>query len=294
MRVGKRAITVTIWQGQQVIDIQPNYAEGVYGLAIDIGTTTIAGHLCDLRTGDILATESMMNPQVTYGEDLMSRIAYINENSNGLRRLNRLIVEAVNKIAIRTANLMGLQAKQIQEAVIVANTTMTHILLGLDPHDLGSSPFSLAKRLGMDVKARDMGLRLHPGANVHILPAEAGHVGADNVGVLLAEEPHKQADVMLIVDVGTNAEIVLGNSEWLYSASSPTGPALEGAHILHGMRAAPGAIERVHIDPMTKEPRFRVISEERWSDEWTVDNPPAHLVAGICGSGLLRWLRSCS
>lgn len=288
LRTGKRAVTVTIWQETQLIDIQPGYVEGVYGLAIDIGSTTVAGHLCDLRTGEILATESMMNPQVTYGEDLMSRIAYTTENSNGLRRLNRLIIQAVNKVATRTATFAGIQPKQIQEVVLVGNTTMTHILLGLDPRALGSSPFALANRAGLDVKARDMGLRLHPSANVHILPSVAGHVGADNVGVLLAEEPHKQDDIMLIVDVGTNAEIVLGNSEWLYSTSSPTGPAFEGAHIMHGMRAAAGAIERVRIDPATKKPRFRVIGEERWSDEWTIAEPPAHLAAGICGSGIIE------
>jgi uncharacterized 2Fe-2S/4Fe-4S cluster protein (DUF4445 family) len=157
----------------------------------------------------------------------------------------------------------------------------------------------------MDIKARELGLQLHHEANVHILPAEAGHVGADNVGVLLAEEPHKQDDIWLVVDVGTNAEIVLGNREWLYSASSPTGPALEGAQITHGMRAAPGAIERVRIDPVTQEPRFRVIGEERWSDEWEIETAtinddktkrrqdysttrPAHLAAGICGSGIIE------
>ena len=288
LREGKRAVTVTIWQGQQVIDVQPGYVEGVYGLAVDIGSTTVAAHLCDLRTGAVLATESLMNPQVAYGEDLMSRIAYTTENSNGLRRLNRLIIDALNKLATRTATFAGIQAKHIQEAVLVGNTTMTHILLGLDPQSLGSSPFTLATRGSLDIKARDMGLRLHPGANIHILPAEAGHVGADNVGVLVAEEPEKQDAIMLIVDVGTNAEIVLGNSEWLYSASSPTGPAFEGAHISHGMRAAPGAIERVRIDPTTQEPRFRVIGEERWSDEWTADEPPIYLAAGICGSGIIE------
>lgn len=288
LRDGKRAVTVTIWQEREVIDIQPGYVEGVYGLAVDIGSTTVAAHLCDLRTGAVLATESLMNPQVAYGEDLMSRIAYTTENSNGLRRLNRLIIEALNKLATRTATFAGIQAKQIQEAVLVGNTTMTHILLGLDPQALGSSPFTLANRGSLDVKARDLGLRFHPGANVHILPSEAGHVGADNVGVLVAEEPEKQDAIMLIVDVGTNAEIVLGNSDWLYSASSPTGPAFEGAHISHGMRAAPGAIERVRIDPETQEPRFRVIGEDRWSDEWTAEEPPLYLVAGICGSGIIE------
>jgi uncharacterized 2Fe-2S/4Fe-4S cluster protein (DUF4445 family) len=146
----------------------------------------------------------------------------------------------------------------------------------------------------MDLKARDLGLRLHPGAYVHVLPAQAGHVGADNVAVLLAEAPHQQDELVLTVDVGTNAEIVLGNRERLYSASSPTGPAFEGAQIAYGMRAAPGAIERVRIDPTTLAASFRVIGEERWSHEWQigrdvpVETQPRHLAAGICGSGIIE------
>ena len=294
LRKEKWAVTVTIWQEKEVIDVQPGYVEGIYGLAVDIGSTTIAGHLCNLRTGEVLATESMMNPQVTYGEDLMSRISYTIEHKDGLERMHEAVIEALNKLAARAAKTAGLRSRQIHEAVFVGNTTMIHILLGIHPQELGGAPFALANRDGMDVKARELGLRLHPGANLHILPAQAGHVGADNVGVLLAEEPHKQEDIWLVVDVGTNAEIVLGNREWLYSASSPTGPALEGAQIRHGMRAAPGAIERVRIDPVTKEPRFRVIGEERWSDEWdlTADAPldrqPTNLAAGICGSGIIE------
>ena len=288
LREGKRAVTVTLWQEREVIDVQPGYAEGMYGLAVDIGSTTVAGHLCDLRTGEILATESLMNPQVAYGEDLMSRISYASMRKDGLNRLRKTIISTLNKLATQAARKAGLSARQIQEAVFVGNTTMTHILLGIHPEELGGAPFALANRDAMDVKARDLDLRLHPGANVHILPAEAGHVGADNVGVLLAEEPHRQDEIMLIVDVGTNAEIALGNREWLYSASSPTGPAFEGAQITHGMRAAPGAIERVRIDPVTKEARFRVIGEERWSDEWPAEQPPVELAAGICGSGIIE------
>lgn len=288
LRQGKRAITLTLWQEQAVIDVQPGYVEGIYGLAVDIGSTTVAGHLCDLRTGEILATESLMNPQVAYGEDLMSRISYTTRRKDGLNRLHKAIISALNKLAAQAAKKAGLSARQIQEAVFVGNTTMIHILLGISPEELGGAPFALANRDGMDVKARDLGLRLHPGANIHILPAEAGHVGADNVAVLLAEEPYRQDEIMLIVDVGTNAEIALGNREWLYSASSPTGPAFEGAQITHGMRAAPGAIERVRLDPVTKSARFRVIGEERWSDEWSAEQPPEELAAGICGSGIIE------
>ncbi len=294
LRKQKWAVTVIIWQERELIDIQPGYAEGIYGLAADIGSTTVAGHLCDLRTGKILATESVMNPQVTYGEDLMSRISYTIENKDGVTKMHEAVIEALNKLAARAAKTAGVQARHIHDAVFVGNTTMVHLLLGIHPQELGGAPFALANRDGMDIRARELGLRLHPGAYVHVLPAEAGHVGADNVGVLLAEEPHKQAEIMLIIDVGTNAEIVLGNEEWLLSASSPTGPAFEGAQIEHGMRAAPGAIERVRIDPVTKETRFRVIGEEKWSDSWNFspDAPlaeqPQHLAAGICGSGIIE------
>ncbi len=288
------AVTVTLWHDREVIDVQPGYKEGVYGLAVDIGSTTVAGHLCDLRTGAILGTESLMNPQVTYGEDLMSRVSFAMGNTSGLDKMHTAIIEALNSLAARATRHAGLQMRDIHDAVFVGNTTMIHILLGINPQELGGAPFALANRDAMDVKARELGLRFHPGAYIHILPAEAGHVGADNVGVLLAEEPHRQDEMTLLVDVGTNAEIVLGNRARLVSASSPTGPAFEGAQISFGMRAAPGAIERVRIDPQTWVGRFRVIGEERWSDAWQtgpdalVTAQPQHLAAGICGSGIIE------
>jgi uncharacterized 2Fe-2S/4Fe-4S cluster protein (DUF4445 family) len=294
LRKKKWAVTVTLWQDKEVIDVQPGYAEGVYGLAVDIGSTTIAGFLCDLRTGDILATDSMMNPQVTYGEDLMSRVSYAMLHNDGLDKMNTAVIDALNRLAASTARQAGIRPRHIQEAVFVGNTTMIHILLGISPIELGGAPFALANREAIDVKARALGLRLHRSGNVHILPAEAGHVGADNVAALIAEVPYNQDAVTLLIDVGTNAEIVLGNKEWMLSASSPTGPAFEGAQIRFGMRAAPGAIERVRIDPETKVARFRVIGEEKWSDEWHMesDTPvefqPKHLAAGICGSGIIE------
>ena len=294
LRQGNWAITVVLWHDREVIDVRPGYSEGLYGLAVDIGSTTVAGHLCDLRTGAVLATESMMNPQVTYGEDLMSRVSYAMGNPTGLEKMHSAIIEALNGLAARAARSAGLQLRDIHDVVFVGNTTMIHILLGINPQELGGAPFALANRDSMDIKARELGLRFHQSAYVHVLPAEAGHVGADNVGVLLAEEPHRQAETTLIVDVGTNAEIVLGNRERLFSASSPTGPAFEGAQISYGMRAAPGAVERVRIDPQTWSARFRVIDEERWSDEWQtgpavpVEAQPRHLAAGICGSGIIE------
>lgn len=294
LRQGKWCVTVILWQDREVIDVKPGYHEGIYGLAVDIGSTTIAGHLCDLRTGAILATESTMNPQVAFGEDLMSRVSYAMVHKDGLAKMQTAVIDTLNQLAHKSARNAGLQARDIHEAVFVGNTTMIHILLGINPQELGGAPFALANRDAMDLKARELELRLHKSANIHVLPAEAGHVGADNVAVLLAEEPYRQADMVLIVDVGTNAEIVLGNETQLFSASSPTGPAFEGAQITYGMRAAPGAIERVRLDPETKIARFRVIGEERWSDEWDLGteaaaaSQPRHLAAGICGSGIIE------
>ena len=288
-------VTVTLWQDREVIDVQPGYQEGTYGLAVDIGSTTVAGYLCDLRTGEVLATSSQMNPQITYGEDLMSRVSFAMIDESGLDKMHKAILKALNSLAAQAAAEAGLKSRDIHEAVFVGNTTMTHILLGINPIELGGAPFALANRDGMDVKARELGVRLHPGAYVHVLPSEAGHVGGDNVSALIAEEPYNQDDEqILMVDVGTNAEITLGNRTTMYSASSPTGPAFEGAQIAYGMRAAPGAIERVRIDPVSKAGRFRVIGDERWSDSWVLDpdapefERPPYLAAGICGSGIIE------
>lgn len=287
-------MTVTLWRDREVIDLHPGFKEGIYGLAVDIGSTTVVGHLCDLRTGKILATESTMNPQVTYGEDLMSRVSYAMTRKDGLGVMHDAIIDALNRLTRSAARQAGIRARDIHEAVYVGNTTMIHIFLGISPVELGGAPFALANRDALEVKARDLGLRLHPGAYIHVLPAEAGHVGADNVAALIAEAPHQSDETVLMVDIGTNAEIVLGNKEWMFSASSPTGPAFEGAQIAFGMRAAPGAIERVRIDPHSYESRFRVIGEENWSDSWqtgptaALESQPDHLAAGICGSGIIE------
>jgi uncharacterized 2Fe-2S/4Fe-4S cluster protein (DUF4445 family) len=284
---GKRGLTVTVWQEAEVLRVQPGYAEGAYGLAVDIGSTTIVTHLCDLRTGAVVATEAMMNPQVRYGEDLMSRVSYGMMEPQGVARLHRAVVGALNDLAKRAAAAAGLTPEDILDVVLAANTVMHHLLLGIDPVELGGAPFALAVSTPLDLKARDLNLKLHPAARVHVLPCIAGHVGADNVAVQLAEAPHQQDDLMLIIDVGTNAEIVLGNREKVYCASSPTGPAFEGAQITHGQRAAPGAIERVRIDPLTLEPRFKVIGHEAWIE--ANGAPPDHVRAtGICGSGIIE------
>ncbi len=287
LRDGRWAVTVTLWGGREVVRVAPGYEEGLYGLAVDVGSTTVAMHLCDLRTGAVLATEAMMNPQVRYGEDLISRITYAMQEPGGAERMHRAIIKALNGLTRRAAGSAGVDAGAITDVVLVGNTVMHHLLLGINPRYLGAIPFPLATQGATDLKARDLGLdAVHHGAMVHLLPCIAGYVGADNVGVLLAEQPHLDDQVSLVVDIGTNAEILLGNRERMLSASSPTGPAFEGAQITHGQRAAPGAIERVRIDPATGAVRYRVIGDERWSDQL---EPGARLSAtGICGSGVIE------
>ena len=287
-------VTATLWDEQRVIDLEPGYQEGAYGLAVDVGSTTVASYLTDLRTGELLAAASQMNPQVSFGEDLMSRVSFAMNRSDGLQKMNDVIIKTINTLAGQAAREAGIRARDIQEIVLVGNTTMMHLLLGINPRELGGAPFALANQEALNIPARELGLRLHPGANAYIPPAEAGHVGADNIGVLIAEEPQGKKGATLTVDIGTNAEIVLTSADRMLSASSPTGPAFEGGQISAGMRAAPGAIERVRIDPETKFPRFQVIGEEKWSDHWnlnkdaSLEEQPQHLASGICGSGIIE------
>ncbi len=288
LRTEKGAVTVTVWQGSEVIRVEPGYVESLYGLAVDIGSTTVAGHLCDLRTGAVVATQTMMNPQVRFGEDLISRISYAND-PQGMSRLHHAIMKALNDLAKDAAQAAGIKPNEITDLVLVGNTVMHHIVLDINPIEIGHLPFALATDEALDLHARDMGLKaVHEGARVHLLPCIAGYVGADNVAVLLAEYPALKPGVTLIVDIGTNAEILLcirdSLSTRILSASSPTGPAFEGAQISHGQRAAAGAIERVRIDGHNI--RYKVIGDERWSDEL---NPDESLrPTGICGSGIIE------
>lgn len=282
VRKGDWKVTVSVWMGQEVIAVHPGKVEESYGLAVDVGTTTVAGYLCELSSGKLLATDSMMNPQVTFGEDVMSRITYAMTHKDGLKRMNDAIIQGLNRLAGQVAAQAGIKRRDIVDFTIVGNTAMHHIYMNIYPVYIGKAPFPPALHASIDVKARDMGLKINPGAYVHALPIEAGFVGADNVGVLIAEEPYKRDDMMLIIDIGTNGELVLGNKERLISSSCATGPAFEGAHIKYGMRAAPGAIERVQIDPETKEPRYKVIGKDQWSDELKEMG-----ARGICGSGIM-------
>ncbi len=287
LREGNFAVTLVLWQDQEVLRVQPGYKEGIYGLAVDIGSTTVVAHLCDLRTGEVLATEAAMNPQVRYGEDLMSRVSYANTEPQGMARMHRAIIRTLNELAEKATEAAGLSSEDILDAVVVGNPVMHHIFLGVPHRELGFAPFTPAVSASIDLKARDLGLNFHPAARLHTLPLIAGHVGADNVAVQLSEAPDQQDDITLIVDVGTNAEIVLGNRKRLLAASSPTGPAFEGAQITHGQRAAPGAIERVRIDPQTLEPRYKVIGYDDWILPGASVPHPAK-ATGICGSGIIE------
>lgn len=280
-----RGLTLTVWNDRLVIRVQPGYHEQPVGLAVDVGSTTMAAYLCDLRTGELLATASAMNPQVTYGDDIMSRVSYANERPEGREQLHRAVIDALNELAQAAAGQAGLSAEDIVDMTLVGNTVMHHLVLNLNPKPLGEMPFIPIVEGPVDTRAAELGLGLNPGARLHVLPVEAGFVGADNVGVILAEEPHRQEDQVLIIDVGTNGELLVGNRQRLLCTSSPTGPALEGAQITHGMRAAQGAIERVRIDPATLEVRFKVIGQKRWSDEM---KPKRIQARGICGSGIIE------
>ena len=279
---GRGGITLTIWQESRVIQVRPGFRDRLFGLAVDVGTTTIAGYLCDMQSGEVVASHGMMNPQVAYGEDLMSRVSYANTRADGLDHLHGAVIGALNEILSETTSMAGVDRKDVAEVVVVGNSVIHHLVVGLHPKSLGEAPFAAVTKDSLDLNARDLGLHAAPGANVHFLPLIGGHVGADTVAVALAEAPHLQKEMMLVIDVGTNGEILLGNEKSVLSASSPTGPAFEGAQISCGMRAAPGAIERVRVDPKTWEPRFKVIGNEKWSDEAIL---PAR---GICGSGIIE------
>jgi uncharacterized 2Fe-2S/4Fe-4S cluster protein (DUF4445 family) len=287
VRAAAWKVSVSIWSGgaaPEIVRVVPGRVERNIGLAVDVGTTSVAAYLCDLETGEVLGYDSMMNPQVPYGEDVMSRITYSMTHDDGIEKLRGAIVEGVNTLAARVAGAAGFSHEDILELAIVFNTAMHHCFLGLNPEFIGLAPYAPALHHSINIKARDLGLEFCPGANVFVMPNEAGFVGADNVGVLIAEEPWKREDRQLIIDIGTNGELIMGNKDRLVSSSCATGPAFEGAQIKFGMRAAPGAIEKIYINPETKEPRYRVIGKDAWSDEMA----PADIGAkGICGSGII-------
>jgi len=289
LAAGKRSITVAVHKNQQIIALWPGFHEKAYGVAVDVGSTTIAAHLCDLASGEVLASASTMNPQIRFGEDLMSRVSYVMMHPEGADEMTVVIRQALNRLFLEAVEEIGAEIEDILEVSLVANPIMHHILLGISPVELGGAPFALTTDAAVEMPTAELDLKINGGGRIYILPCIAGHVGADTAGMILSEEPQLQDKMTLLVDVGTNAEIVLGNSQRLLACSSPTGPAFEGAQISCGQRAATGAIERVRINSETLEPRFKVIGSELWSDEEGFTDAIAnHGVTGICGSGIIE------
>ena len=291
LRDGDWAATVAVHQGQRIVALWPGFRDRAFGAAFDIGSTTIACHLANISSGAVVASAGRMNPQIRFGEDLMSRVSYVMMNPGGEAELTDAVRDAVNALLGEVAEQAGADRRDILNAAFVGNPIMHHLLLGIDPTELGGAPFALATSSGLTLRASDIALDINPGGRAYVLPCIAGHVGADAAGVVLSEAPHRAEEVVLIVDVGTNAEIVLGNRERLLAASSPTGPAFEGAQIAAGQRAAPGAIERVRIDPDTLDAKVKVIGCDLWSDEEGFPEATAASgVTGICGSGIIEVL----
>jgi len=289
LRDGDWQVTVAVRDKSRIVAIWAGFKDSVYGAAVDVGSTTIAVHLCDLASGEVLASAGAMNPQIRYGEDLMSRVSYAMLNPDGAEQLKAVVRSAINELIQSVIEQAGINSEHVLELTMVGNPIMHHLLLGLDSTPLGASPFALATDHAINVAASALDLQMPSGTQAYILPCIAGHVGADTAGVLLAETPWELDEISLIIDVGTNAEIILGNRGRLLVASSPTGPAFEGAQISGGQRAAPGAIERVRVNPETLEPRYKVIGGELWSDDPGFEDELGEQgVTGICGSGIIE------
>lgn len=273
---------------RRALTVRPGYSDSEFGVAVDVGSTTVAGYLLDLATGEVAATAGRMNPQIRFGEDLMSRVSYAMLNPGGTAELTAAARTAIDNVVGELCEAAAISRADVCDLVVVGNPVMHHLVLGIDPTPLGAAPFTLAVRDGVWANAADIDINL-PGASLYVGPCIAGHVGADATAVLLAEGPHRSTRPQLLVDVGTNAEIVLGDNQKVWAASSPTGPAFEGAQISCGQRATAGAIEGVRIDPATLEPRFKVIGCDLWSDEPGFEAALGSLeVSGLCGSGIIE------
>ena len=289
---GSRAVTAVVRSDGTVVAVRPGFDEHILGMAVDLGSTTIAGYLVDLSNGEVVASAGVMNPQIRFGEDLMSRVSYVMMNPGGDEEMTAAVRAAIDGMVDDLASSLSEPAEglreQIHDVVLVGNPIMHHLLLGIDPTPLGAAPFTLTVNEPVDLRADELSLSL-PFARAHIGPCIAGHVGADAAAATLDEGTHLADRPQLLVDVGTNAEIVLGTPTATWAASSPTGPAFEGAQISCGMRATAGAIERMRIDRSTYEPRFKVIGSDLWSDDPGFAESIADIgVAGLCGSAIIE------
>ncbi len=289
LREGEWRVTVAVHDATQIVAAWPGFKGHAYGLAFDVGSTTIAAHLCDLSSGEVVESAGIMNPQIRFGEDLMSRVSYLMMNPGKEETLTREVRKAIQKLSEDVAASAGIEVTDILDVVFVGNPVMHHLLLGISPVELGGAPFALATDQAVSIWASELDLTFHFNARAFVLPCIAGHVGADAAGMVLSEQPYLRDEMTLLVDIGTNAEIILGNRHRMVAASSPTGPAFEGAQISSGQRAAPGAIERVRIDEETLSPKFKVIGCDLWSTDEGFDEAVCSTgVTGICGSGIIE------
>lgn len=274
--VSQAAITLVSHHSKGVTGVLQGECRRSLGVAVDVGTTTIAVYLCDLQTGDILSSEASANPQRRFGEDVISRVAFANSQEDGAETLHKLVINEIDDLSARCLQTVGANRRDVDEIAVVGNTTMEHLFAGLHPHSLGISPYLPVQLFLDDLNAADLGLNFNPGTNVHVFPVISGFVGGDTMGVILSEKPHERDKISLIVDIGTNGEVVLGNRQGLWVTSCATGPALEGAQIECGMRASTGAIHRVEIEPSTCKVSVGVLSEQQ-----------GETPQGICGSGII-------
>ncbi len=265
-------VTATVWDSRRLIRIQPgDTSSSLYGVAVDVGTTTVVCQLVDLTTGKTVQSESILNPQIPYGEDIVTRLSLSRKSPSDEQTLHKVLVEGISSMIQNCCRRQGIDPEDVLEVSVVGNTVMHHMAMGLPSSFLGESPFSPVMKRGIDLTARDVGLALHPDTNIHALPTLAGYVGADACAVILASRIYEEKETSMAIDIGTNGEIVLGSEAGLTTCSCAAGPALEGAHITFGMRASEGAIEKVRIDG------------ERVVYETIGGGPPV----GICGSGVI-------
>jgi len=274
VRGGEPKVTITIWKNKEIISVEAGDKQTkLYGFAVDVGTTKLAGYLVDLDLGTIVAAMSSSNPQIPYGEDVISRMSFIMKDAKGLSQLQTLVIKEINRLILEACKRAHVTPNQVHEVTVVGNTAMHHIFFGIYPGYVALAPYPTVLRDSIDVKARDLGIDINPCGNIHGLPLIAGFVGADAVADILATQMYTSEDIAMMIDIGTNTEIVVGDKNKLTACSCASGPAFEGAHIKNGMRAATGAIERVYIDPDT----FKIGYE-------TVDNAKP---SGVCGSGVV-------
>jgi uncharacterized 2Fe-2S/4Fe-4S cluster protein (DUF4445 family) len=266
--------TAVVWKNQIIALESGDTSDRCYGLAVDIGTTKLAGFLINLKSGVVASVAARMNPQIPYGEDIMSRITHVMMGGwDAVYELQKAVISGINEIIEECCNNAAVKPEEIYELNFVGNTVMQLLFLGVWPRYVALSPYPPVIRRGVDVKASTLGLMAHPRANAHYLPVIGGFVGADNVAVILASKMLESDEMIMAIDVGTNTEIDLGNRNLVMADSCASGPAFEGMEIKFGMRATTGSIEKISIDPDTFEVYYKTIE----------DAPPI----GICGSGLV-------